>query len=101
MILFYQNICKKLKIEFISTPYTLEDAKFLTTLKLKTIKTASADIVDHKLHHYLSSKKAKVIILSHIGRPNGQIVDGMSLEPISKKISFLVKKNKPIDNDAK
>jgi N,N'-diacetyllegionaminate synthase len=60
--LFYQNICKKLKIEFISTPYTLEDAKFLTTLKLKTIKTASADIVDHKLHHYLSSKKAKVII---------------------------------------
>ena len=27
--LFYQNICKKLKIEFISTPYTLEDAKFL------------------------------------------------------------------------
>ena len=60
--LFYQNICKKLKIEFISTPYTLEDAKFLSELKLKTIKTASADIVDHKLHQYLSLKKAKVII---------------------------------------
>ena len=53
---------QKINIEFISTPYTLEDAKFLTELKLKTIKTSSADIVDHKLHQYLSKKKANIII---------------------------------------
>lgn len=59
---FYQKICKKINIEFISTPYTLDDAKFLTELKLKTIKTSSADIVDHKLHQYLSKKKTNIII---------------------------------------
>ena len=35
----------------------------------------------------LIEKEAKIIILSHIGRPKGQIVKGMSLEPISKKLS--------------
>ena len=35
----------------------------------------------------LIEKEAKIIILSHIGRPKGQIVQGMSLEPISKKLS--------------
>ena len=51
---------QKLNIEFISTPYTLEDAKFLSELKLKII-TASADIVDHKLHQYYP-QKANIII---------------------------------------
>jgi phosphoglycerate kinase len=35
----------------------------------------------------LIKKEAKIIILSHIGRPKGQIVNEMSLEPISKKLS--------------
>ena len=35
----------------------------------------------------LIEKEAKIIILSHIGRPKGKIVTGMSLEPISKKLS--------------
>jgi phosphoglycerate kinase len=38
----------------------------------------------------LIEKKAKVIILSHIGRPKGMIVKGMSLAPISKKLSNLL-----------
>ena len=38
----------------------------------------------------LLEKKAKIIILSHIGRPKGKIVSGMSLEPISKKLSNLL-----------
>ena len=33
----------------------------------------------------LIEKEAKIIILSHIGRPKGKIVEAMSLEPISKK----------------
>ena len=38
----------------------------------------------------LIEKKAKVIILSHIGRPKGIIVKGMSLAPISEKLSNLL-----------
>ena len=38
----------------------------------------------------LIEKEAKIIILSHIGRPKGKIVNGMSLEPISKKVSELL-----------
>ena len=38
----------------------------------------------------LIEKKAKIIILSHIGRPKGKIINGMSLEPISKKLSNLL-----------
>ena len=38
----------------------------------------------------LIRKKAKIIILSHIGRPKGKVVKEMSLEPISKKLSDLL-----------
>ena len=38
----------------------------------------------------LIEQKAKIIILSHIGRPKGKVVKGMSLEPISKKLSDLL-----------
>ena len=41
----------------------------------------------------LSEKEAKIIILSHIGRPKGKVVKGMSLEPISKKLAFLLNKD--------
>ena len=40
----------------------------------------------------LIEKEAKIIILSHIGRPKGKIVTGMSLEPISKKLSQYLNK---------
>jgi len=40
----------------------------------------------------LIEKKAKIIIFSHIGRPKGKIVNGMSLKPISNKLSALLNK---------
>jgi len=40
----------------------------------------------------LLEKKAKIIIISHIGRPKGEVVEGMSLKPISEKLSFLLNK---------
>ena len=40
----------------------------------------------------LIKKEAKIIILSHIGRPKGKVVDAMSLEPISKKLSQYLNK---------
>ena len=39
---------------------------------------------------FLIEKEAKIIILSHIGRPKGKVINGMSLEPISKKLSDLL-----------
>ena len=38
----------------------------------------------------LIKKQAKIIILSHIGRPKGKIISEMSLEPISKKLASLL-----------
>jgi len=40
----------------------------------------------------LIEKKAKIIIFSHIGRPKGKVVNGMSLKPISNKLSDLLNK---------
>jgi len=40
----------------------------------------------------LLEKEAKIIIISHIGRPKGKVIDGMSLKPISEKLSSLLKK---------
>ncbi len=51
----------------------------------------------------LIEKEAKIIILSHIGRPKGKIVKELSLEPISKKLSSILNKevlfNKNLIND--
>ena len=51
----------------------------------------------------LIEKEAKIIILSHIGRPKGKIVKELSLEPISKKLSSILNKevlfNKKAIND--
>ena len=41
----------------------------------------------------LLKKEAKIIIMSHIGRPKGKVVNGMSLKPISEKLSNLLQKN--------
>ena len=38
----------------------------------------------------LIEKEAKIIIFSHIVRPKGKIIDAMSLEPLSKKLSDLL-----------
>jgi phosphoglycerate kinase len=51
----------------------------------------------------LVKKQAKIIVLSHIGRPKGKVVKEMSLEPISKKLASLLNKevlfNKNIINE--
>ena len=42
---------------------------------------------------FLIKKNAKVIIISHIGRPNGKIVPNLTLKPIAEKLSNLINKN--------
>jgi len=56
------DFCKKNKIDFISTPYGIDDAKFLNSMGCKIYKTASADIVDLEMHDYLAKKNKTVFI---------------------------------------
>ena len=56
------DYCKNQKIQFLSTPYDIESAKFLNEIKCDTFKTSSADIVDLHLHSYLAGTGKTVII---------------------------------------
>jgi len=56
------KFCKRKKIQFLSTPYDINSAKFLNKLGCKAFKTSSADIVDLELHSYLAKTKKPVII---------------------------------------
>ena len=56
------EFCKNQKIQFLSTPYDIESAKFLNKIKCDTFKTSSADIVDLHLHSYLAGTGKTVII---------------------------------------
>ena len=44
--------------------------------------------------NYLISKGAKVILCSHLGRPNGMVNPRLSLAPVAKRLSFYL--NKPV-----
>ena len=42
---------------------------------------------------FLINSKAKIIIISHIGRPEGKNIPNLSLEPIAKKLKNLLNQN--------
>ena len=42
--------------------------------------------------NFLLSKKAKIIIISHIGRPKGRVINELSLEPVCLNITKKIKK---------
>lgn len=54
--------CKELGIDFISTPYDPDAADHLISLGCKFIKTASADIVDHRIHKKIANSDARALI---------------------------------------
>lgn len=54
--------CERVGIEFISTPYSREDAVFLDELGVRRFKVASADIIDRALHEFLSSTGKECIL---------------------------------------
>ena len=60
--LVLQDYCKQADIEFMSTPYGIEELKFLVGLGVKRIKIASADIVDIPLHEEASKLSIAIII---------------------------------------
>ena len=52
--------------------------------------------------NFLTSKNAKIIIISHVGRPKGKVVDELSLRPICKDLELKLSQNiKLISKDVK
>lgn len=56
------DYCNKASIDFISTPYDIESAKFLVSIGVRIFKTASADIVDLSLHEYIAGHADRAIV---------------------------------------
>jgi N-acetylneuraminate synthase len=54
--------CDNSEIEFLSTPYDIESARFLNELGVRFFKTASADLVDLPLQKYIASTGKPAII---------------------------------------
>ncbi|MEA2016357.1 MAG: phosphoglycerate kinase [Actinomycetota bacterium] len=46
-----------------------------------------------KTVNYLIEKKAKVILMSHLGRPKGVVEDKLRLDPVAKRLSQLIGKD--------
>jgi phosphoglycerate kinase len=43
---------------------------------------------------------AKVILASHLGRPDGKVQDGLRLRPVGQRLSQLLRRNVPVTGDA-
>ena len=54
--------CAATEIEFLSTPYDIESARFLATLGVTQFKTASADLVDLPLQDFIASTRIPAIV---------------------------------------
>jgi N,N'-diacetyllegionaminate synthase len=54
--------CEKVKVDFLSTPYDVDSAQFLTELGVEMFKTASADLVDIPLQQYIANTKKPSIV---------------------------------------
>jgi phosphoglycerate kinase len=49
---------------------------------------------------YLLSHGARVILASHLGRPDGKVQDGLRLRPVGERLSQLLGRNVPVTGDA-
>ncbi len=82
------DFCKELNIDFISTPYDVDSARFLHELGVEIFKTASADIVDIFLHKFLASTGKKVIISTGMATM-GEIENILSYYEDNSKVTLL------------
>lgn len=48
---------------------------------------------------YLTSHQAKIILMSHLGRPKGKVVERLRLDPVAKRLSKLLKQDVKKVND--
>ena len=69
----------------------LEDGKVTDDSRIR----AAIPTIRHLLGH-----GAKVILASHLGRPDGKVQDGLRLRPVAERLSTLIGKNVPVTGDA-
>src|SRR5690348_8191176 len=50
--------------------------------------------------HYLLTHGARVVLASHLGRPDGKVQDGLRLRPVAERLSTLIGRNVPVTGDA-
>lgn len=72
------DYCADLGIEFISTPYDVDSAKFLKELGVEVFKTASADLVDLPLQEYLA-RNADYSLVSVGMATLGEVEDAVNI----------------------
>ncbi len=78
-----KNIENKIIILRLDLNVPIHDGKIIDTSRIdKIIPTLN----------FLLKKKAKIIIISHIGRPNGKKIKELSLEPVSLCVESMIKK---------
>jgi phosphoglycerate kinase len=49
---------------------------------------------------HLISQGARVILASHLGRPDGKVQDGLRLRPVGERLTQLLRRNVPVTGDA-
>jgi phosphoglycerate kinase len=69
----------------------LEDGKVTDDSRIR----ASIPTIRH-----LMAQGARVILASHLGRPNGKVQDGLRLRPVAERLSQLLRQNVPVTGDA-
>jgi phosphoglycerate kinase len=48
----------------------------------------------------LLAQGARVVLASHLGRPDGKVLDGLRLRPVGQRLSQLMRRNIPVTGDA-
>jgi phosphoglycerate kinase len=49
---------------------------------------------------YLAGQGARVILASHLGRPDGKVQDGLRLRPVAERLTQVLRQNVPVTGDA-
>ena len=81
-----KNYAKKLKIEFLCTPFDFESVDFLESINIQAYKIASADLINTHLQKYIA-KKNKPIFMS---------TGGGNFRDIERAYKNIIKYNKKL-----
>lgn len=81
-----KNYAKKLKIEFLCTPFDFESVDFLESINIQAYKIASADLINIPLQKYIA-KKNKPIFMS---------TGGGNFKDIERAYKNIIKYNKKL-----
>ncbi len=85
-----------MKLKSIKSAKTLKNKRILLRLDLDLPLKNNQVADDSRLQaalftiNYLLTKKAKLILVGHLGRPNGKLVSRLSLKPVQKKLAKLL-----------